>query len=154
MKGIRDLLSAHLSAANTALVSKSALENDSYVFSAASSELRNEIQNARRLQVEALRFERTRIQQEFDACSQTFLGEMMQLKDELNGMFNDRKMVTRAEQRAMENKIQELNYKITVMMNSDIKSEVEKLRWITTRRGLIAIACLASMLLPSFFSSP
>lgn len=30
---------------------------------------------------------------------------MMSLKDELNGLFNDRKMVTRAEQRAMENKV-------------------------------------------------
>lgn len=29
----------------------------------------------------------------------------MSLKDELNGLFNDRKMVTRAEQRAMENKV-------------------------------------------------
>lgn len=29
----------------------------------------------------------------------------MSLKDELNGLFNDRKMVTRAEQRAMDNKV-------------------------------------------------
>jgi hypothetical protein len=39
--------------------------------------------------------------------------------------------------------IQELNYKITLLINSDMKAEVEKLRWTTTRRGLIAIACLA-----------
>ena len=41
--------------------------------------------------------------------------------------------------------IQELNYKITILINSDLKSEIERLRWITTRRGLIAIATLASM---------
>jgi len=45
------------------------------------------------------------IQQEFDLLNQRFLEEIMSLKDELNGLFNDRKMVTRAEQRAMENKV-------------------------------------------------
>jgi len=45
------------------------------------------------------------IQQEFDLLNQRFLEDIMSLKDELNGLFNDRKMVTRAEQRAMENKV-------------------------------------------------
>lgn len=45
------------------------------------------------------------IQQEYDLLNQKFLEDMMSLKDELNGLFNDRKMVTRAEQRAMENKV-------------------------------------------------
>jgi len=45
--------------------------------------------------------------------------------------------------------IQELNYKITVLMNSDLKSEIEKLRWVTTRRGLIAIALLACLIIAS-----
>lgn len=48
--------------------------------------------------------------------------------------------------------IQELNYKITVLVGSDVRSEIEKLRWITTRRGLIAIAALAGTYLP--FSLP
>lgn len=70
--------------------------------------------------------------------------------NELRGMFDDRKMVTRVEQREVENKIQELNYKITVTMGSDLKSEVEKLRWVTTRRGLIAIGVLAGTFTSSF----
>lgn len=36
-----------------------------------------------------------------------------------------------------------MNYKITILIQSELKSEIEKLRWITTRRGLIAIASLA-----------
>jgi len=65
--------------------------------------------------------------------------------NEMRAMFNDRKMVNKSEQREVENKIQELNYKITVLMGSELKSEVEKLRWVTTRRGLIAIGVLAGM---------
>ncbi|KAF8538219.1 hypothetical protein BDD12DRAFT_687074, partial [Trichophaea hybrida] len=143
MKGIRSLLEKNMNSARENLVSRSDVENETYLFQAACSELRNEMQNSKKVQMDQLRSERTRIQTEFDLLNQGFLAEMMSLKDELNGMFNDRKMVTRAEQRAMENKIQELNYKITILIQSELKSEIEKLRWTTTRRGLIAIASLA-----------
>ena len=105
MKGIRALLDKNMAAARENLVSKSDIENETYLFQAACSELRNEMQNAKKAQMDQLRSERTRIQTEFDLLNQAFLAEMMTLKDELNGMFNDRKMVTRAEQRAMENKV-------------------------------------------------
>jgi len=149
MKGIRSLLAKNMEEAKDNLVSKSNVENETYLFKAACSELRNEMQNTKKTQLDQLRSEQTRIQTEFDLLNQRFLAEMMSLKDELNGMFNDRKMVTRAEQRAMENKIQELNYKITILINSDLKSEIEKLRWTTTRRGLIAIASLALFIVAS-----
>ncbi|PWW80394.1 hypothetical protein C7212DRAFT_291839 [Tuber magnatum] len=149
MKGVRGLLSNNLEIARENLVSKSNVENDSYLFHAACSELRNGIQNERKIQIDQLRVEGTSIQQEFDLLNQRFLEDIMSLKDELNGLFNDRKMVTRAEQRAMENKIQELNYKITILINSDMKSEIEKLRWTTTRRGLIAIGALAIFVVAS-----
>ncbi|CUS11907.1 unnamed protein product [Tuber aestivum] len=149
MKGVRGLLANNLDVARENLVSKSNVENDSYLFHAACSELRNGIQNERKTQIDQLRVEGASIQQEFDLLSQRFLEDIMSLKDELNGLFNDRKMVTRAEQRAMENKIQELNYKITILINSDMKSEIEKLRWTTTRRGLIAIGALAIFVVAS-----
>lgn len=41
--------------------------------------------------------------------------------------------------------IQELNYKITVALNSDARSEIESLRWILTRRAAIAIGVSALM---------
>ncbi|KAL7268435.1 hypothetical protein RUND412_008944 [Rhizina undulata] len=149
MNGVRGLLTQNFQVAKETLVNKSNVENESYLFHAACSELRSEIQNARKTQLESLRAERTRIQQEFDSLNQRFLEDIMNLKDELNNLFNDRKMVTRAEQRAMENKIQELNYKITILINSDLKSEIEKLRWNTTRRGLIAIGILAIFVVTS-----
>jgi hypothetical protein len=45
--------------------------------------------------------------------------------------------------------IQELNYKITVALNSDAKSEVEGLRWVLTRRSVLAIVFMALMVLSS-----
>lgn len=105
MKGIRGLLDKNMAAARDSLVSKSNIENESYLFQAACSELHNETETAKKVQNELLSGERTRIQTEFDLLNHAFLAEIMNLKDELNGMFNDRRMVTRAEQRAMENKV-------------------------------------------------
>lgn len=45
--------------------------------------------------------------------------------------------------------IQEINYKITVSLNSDAKSEVEGLRWILTRRSVLGILFMAFMVLSS-----
>lgn len=42
--------------------------------------------------------------------------------------------------------IQELNYKITVALNSDARSEVEGLRWVLTRRAAITVGVSAFML--------
>jgi hypothetical protein len=58
-------------------------------------------------------------------------------------MFNDHKMATREQQRAIDTSVQELNYKITVSLNSDGKSEIEGLRWILTRRAALTIATCA-----------
>ncbi|KAH0609837.1 uncharacterized protein H6S33_012383 [Morchella sextelata] len=149
MKSIRSLLSTNLEIAHTNLVSKSNVENESYLFHAACAELRNEVVQTRKTQIDALRAEGAAIRTSYDLLNQKFLEDVMALKDELNGLFGDRKMVTRAEQRAMENKIQELNYKITVLFNSELRSEIEKLRWTTTRRGLIAIAALAAFVVTS-----
>lgn len=65
------------------------------------------------------------------------------MKDEIKGMFNDHKMSTREQQRVIDTSDQELNYKITVSLNSDGKSEIEGLRWILTRRAAMAVATCA-----------
>ena len=64
-------------------------------------------------------------------------------------MLNDRKMAVRMEEQAMDQAIQELNYKITVALMSGSKSEVEGLRWVLTRRAAMAIATMALLILGS-----
>lgn len=143
ISALQDRLQNGLHNASDVLLSRSRTENDSYLFQAACSELRAEIESLRRRHTEEMRIQRASAKAEFDSINMAFAQEIAEYKNALRGMFDERKMEVRAEQRAMENKIQELNYKITVMIQSECKSEVEGLRWITTRRGLLAIATLA-----------
>ena len=97
-----------------------------------------------------MRTERAHLQHEVDILNQLVTQETLKLKDELKGMFDDRKMAVRMEQRAMESAIQELNYKITVAMAGDAKGEVEGLRWFLTRRAALVIASMASEFFGAF----
>ena len=81
---------------------------ESYLFRAACSELRTEIQNQRKAKEETMRRERTLLQHEVDILNQKLTQELLSLKDDLKGMFDDRKMAVRMEQRAMESKVRAL----------------------------------------------
>lgn len=52
-----------------------------------------------------MRRERTQLQHEYDILNQKLTQELLILKDELTGMFNDRKMAVRMEQREMESEV-------------------------------------------------
>ena len=140
MKAVRSLLAENLELARDGLVSKSDVENESYLFRAACSELRTEIQSARRLSAEKMRSERTLLQHEVDILSQKVTQESLNLKDELKGLFDDRKMAARIEQTGIESHIQEINYKITSIMAGEAKGEVEGLRWYLTRMLVFTLA--------------
>ncbi|KAF1990918.1 hypothetical protein K402DRAFT_369979 [Aulographum hederae CBS 113979] len=147
MKAVRGILAENMELARGALVSKSNVENETYLFRAACSELKTEVQRRRREESESMRGERTQLQHEADILNQKVTQESATLKDELKGMFDDRKMTVRMEQRNLESKIQELNYSITVALNSDARSEVEGLRWVLTRRAAAALGLCALMIL-------
>jgi hypothetical protein len=52
-----------------------------------------------------MRRERTLLQHEVDTLNQKLTQELLTLKDELQGMFNDRKMAVRMEQREMDSAV-------------------------------------------------
>lgn len=52
-----------------------------------------------------MRRDRTILQHEVDILNQKLTQELLTLKDDLKGMFDDRKMSVRMEQRAMESKV-------------------------------------------------
>ena len=58
-------------------------------------------------------------------------------------------MAVRMQTQARDSEISELNYKISVALNSGSKSEVEGLRWVLTRRAAIGIAGMALLILGS-----
>ena len=143
MKSMRLLLNDNLDKARRALVSKSDVENETYLFSAACSELRTEVFARRTAIHEKMRMERDQLQHEVDILEQRLGQETAGMKDELRGMFDDRKMAVRNEQRYMESKVQELNYKITVNLQADSKSDVEGVRWVLTRRVILTLGIIA-----------
>ncbi|KAJ5521222.1 hypothetical protein N7527_005337 [Penicillium freii] len=147
MKAVRAILQNNLSLARESLTSKSDVENEEYLFKAACSELQSSLQTARNSEIQHQRSSRTQLQHETDIISQRLSQELAGMKDDIKGMFNDHKMTTREQQRSIDTSVQELNYKITVSLNSDGKSEIEGLRWILTRRAALTIGICAFMII-------
>ena len=108
MKAVRAILMDNMDLARRGLVSKSNVENETYLFRAACSELRTEIQNNRKAEMEKLRSQRAQLEHEVDILQQKMTQETSNLKDELKGMFDDRKMNARMEQRSMESKVRSI----------------------------------------------
>ena len=140
MKALRVILADNVDLARAGIMSRSDAEMDAYQFRAASSELRTETRQRRDAQSDRLRADRTQLQHEVDILSQRIAQESLTLKDELKGMFDDRKMNVRMERRGLDNRIQELGYKITVAMNSGMRNEIEGLRFLVTRNAAITLA--------------
>jgi hypothetical protein len=105
MKAVRAILSDNMDLARRGLISKSNVENETYLFSAACSELRTEIQNNRKAEMEKQSTQRAQLQHEVDILNQKMAQETSNLKDELKGMFDDRKMAAKMEQRSMESRV-------------------------------------------------
>jgi hypothetical protein len=105
MKAVRGMLISNMELAREGLVSKSNVENETYLFRAACSELKTEIGNSRKSEIERMRTERAQLQHEVDILGQRLGQETGTLKDELKGLFDDRKMAVRQEQRHMETKV-------------------------------------------------
>ncbi|CEJ59506.1 hypothetical protein PMG11_08130 [Penicillium brasilianum] len=147
MKAVRTILQNNLDFAKQSLTSKSDVENEEYLFKAACSELQQSLQTARNSEIQRQRASRTQLEHETDILSQRLNQELSGMKDDIKGMFNDHKMATRENQRIIDTMVQELNYKITVSLNSDGKSEIEGLRWILTRRAALTVGICAFMII-------
>ncbi|KAH8781307.1 hypothetical protein F5883DRAFT_539880 [Diaporthe sp. PMI_573] len=145
MKAVRALLAQHLDTAQGGLISKSDVENETYLFRAACAELSTEVKNNRRVADEQLRQQRTFLQHEVDNTTQTLTQELATLNDNVKGMFNDRKMAVREEQKAAESATQQIAYKISVTLNSDSKSEIEAVRWVLARRAVTGLFFMVAL---------
>lgn len=149
MKAVRALLWVNLDFAREGLVGKSDVENETYLFRAACSELRTEILNLRRSSQSTRQTQLHHLQHSADILSQQVTQQTLGLKDDLKGMLNDRRMASREQSQQRDSEISELNYRISARLNSDSKSEVEGLRWVLTRRAVFGIAGMALLILGS-----
>lgn len=105
MKAMRVMLADNLEVARDALVSKSNVENESYLFKAACSELKTEIMNNRKAEMEKMRAQRTQLQHEVDVLNMKVDQQLKTMREELKGQFDDRKMNVKMEQRTMESRV-------------------------------------------------
>ncbi|KAK9322464.1 hypothetical protein V1517DRAFT_291326 [Lipomyces orientalis] len=147
MKCMRGLLTEELVRAKETYLSSAEMENEAYLFDAACSELRTEIQNNRKSQALLAQTETSALQREFLVLQRLFEEEIDYMKNEVSMELNERKNATKIDSRATELQIQELNNRITIAIQSDLRSEVEALRWQTTRRGLFTIGVVAALIL-------
>ncbi|KAL9133028.1 MAG: hypothetical protein Q9175_005792 [Cornicularia normoerica] len=149
MKAVRGLLAVNMDVAREGLVSKSDVENETYLFRAACSELRTEILNTRKSSSTHTRTQLSHLQHTYDILSQRVSQETLSLNDDLRGMLNDRRMDVRMQSQNRDGEVSELNYKISVVLGSEQKSEVEGLRWVLTRRAAMGIGLMAVLILGS-----
>jgi len=105
MKAVRLILADNLELAQDGLVSQSNVENETYLFRAACSELRTEVGLRRTAEVDKTRTERTALQHEVDILGQRVGMEAVGLKEDLKGMVEGRKMEIRDEGRRVEGKV-------------------------------------------------
>lgn len=105
MKAVRGLLRQNLDVAQEGLVSKSDVDNETYLFNAACSELSAEVTNNHRVADEQTRQQRTVLQHEADMLSQRMSQDLATLRDDVKAMFHDRKMSVREEQRTMDSAV-------------------------------------------------
>ena len=78
---------------------------ETYLFSAACSELSTEVKNNGRIADEEMRQKRTLLQHEVDILTQSLNQEVLTLNDNVRGTFNDRKIAVREEQKAVESTV-------------------------------------------------
>ncbi|KAI8991287.1 hypothetical protein BDF20DRAFT_812620 [Mycotypha africana] len=138
MKGIKFRLRECTASMKQQLLLTSDLENESYLFKAALSELRTEVQVMRRNDMQKLQTELSVITREVEALEQKLNESMAEMKNEIQMDLNNRKNETKEDQKTMELKIQETNNKFTIRLG-DIRTEIEAIRWETIWKGLAGV---------------
>ncbi|CAO3612172.1 unnamed protein product [Mucor hiemalis] len=139
MKGIKFRLRESTASVRQQLLLKSDLENESYLFKAALSELRTEVQVMRRNDMQMLQTEMSLITREVDSLEQRLNEGVADMKNEIQMDMNNRKNETREDQKGMDMKIQEINNKFTIRLG-DIRTEIEAVRWETIWKGMTGVA--------------
>ncbi|KAI7887266.1 uncharacterized protein EV154DRAFT_427214 [Mucor mucedo] len=139
MKGMKFKLRESVAQLHQELLLKSALENESYLFSAAVSELRTEIQMMRQKDTQALKAETFSVTREVEALAQHIREDVDLIKNEIALDMDNRKNETRSDQKEIDMTIQELNSKFTVKLG-EVRTGLESTRWETIWKGLAGVA--------------
>lgn len=125
-------------------VPKSAAANEAYLFDAASSEIYNEAHTQRISQDLQFKSGVGRLQRESEILEHESNELTTLLKADMDMDINERKNMARSEENQISLRLQEITNKINVQLASELKSEIERLRWAITRIGIGAVVVVAA----------
>ncbi|GAA94279.1 uncharacterized protein L969DRAFT_55244 [Mixia osmundae IAM 14324] len=148
MRATRALLTMSEKQAAQNLVGRSDLENEAYLFSAALSELRTEVQVKARNDGISLRSMGNQVQRETDSLNQKLGEDIAGLKNEIQLDINARKEEASVDQKSLELKIIDLSNKFTVLLG-DVRTDLEARKWLLTRRSITMIGALVVLVIAS-----
>ncbi|KAN0064253.1 Protoheme IX farnesyltransferase, mitochondrial [Thecaphora frezii] len=145
MEQVRFLITRRGTQTAQACLNKGDVENQAYLFNAALSELRTEVQVRARNDAAALQSITTLLQREVDALDQKMKEDVERLKHDIQVDMNNRKAESKEEQNNLEQEIQDLNNRFTISL-SDLKTEIEQnVKWDATRRSLFLVFGIAAI---------
>ncbi|GAA6013872.1 hypothetical protein JCM10207_008219 [Rhodosporidiobolus poonsookiae] len=155
MKATKGLLVREEERAREELLSKQDLENEAYLFTAALNELKTGSQVKSRNDSITLKSLTAGLQREADALEQKMKEDMQRLGSDIQLEMNTRKEETGTELQGLDKKVMErrldLNSKFTILL-SEVRTEIEATKWISTRRVMTAIVILVVSIV-AYFSS-
>ncbi|BGP16285.1 hypothetical protein JCM10213_008265 [Rhodosporidiobolus nylandii] len=151
MKATKALLIREEERARGELLSRQDLENEAYLFTAALNELKTGSQVKSRNDSITLKSLTASLQREVDAVEQKMKEDMQRLSSDIQLEANARKEETGLELQGLDKKVMDLNSKFTILL-SEVRTEIEATKWISTRRVMTAIVIVVVSVV-AYFSS-
>ncbi|GAA5820264.1 hypothetical protein JCM11251_005550 [Rhodosporidiobolus azoricus] len=151
MKATKSMLIRDEGKAREELLSRQDLENEAYLFTAALKELRTGSQVKSRNDGITLKSLTASLQREVDAVEQKMKEDMQRLSSDIQLDMNTRKEETGQELQGLDQKVMDLNSKFTILL-SEVRTEIEATKWISTRRVMTAIVILVVTVVATFSS--
>lgn len=126
---------------------KSDLENENYLFHAASSELSVEVKRLRELHLNELRSNINMLDRELNLVTDELKELMVACKNDSEVAVNDHKLENALLDKQLKIQVRELENRINLELITEVKFGVESLRWSLTRRGIFCILAVAASVL-------
>ncbi|KAI7819194.1 hypothetical protein BC939DRAFT_389488, partial [Gamsiella multidivaricata] len=135
MRIMKSLIGQHTNKIRKNMLTKGDLENESYLFKAALTELRTELQILRKNDAAALAIRTEIISREIDSLNQKLREDIANVKNDIAIDMNSRKSDVREEQKALEIRIQSMSNHYMAQLG-DMRTKMEAAKWETTRKGM------------------
>lgn len=126
-------------------------DNEAYLFEAACSELRTEVQKMREADVNERQLEIDSFQKDMEEFEQDVNSLLIDMRNNIDILLSERKNENDEVLKHTDIRIQEVNNSIVVDANHRMKPVIEEFRWVLMRNGLFLIFSVAVMLLGTLY---